>query len=88
MSEKEAIRHFSFLLEIINYMHDQGVCHRDINPNNLILEVCMHRDLSAETNCTASNMGKPTKMGSEEKKRVRKQSSLNALPPLPEVSLK
>lgn len=41
-SEKEALKHFSFLLDIVCYLHEQGVCHRDINPNNLILEVFTH----------------------------------------------
>lgn len=38
LPEKEALKHFSDILLILEYLHVSGVAHRDINPNNLILE--------------------------------------------------
>lgn len=39
MKEEEALKLFSQLIEILKYLHNQaGVCHRDINPNNLMLK--------------------------------------------------
>ena len=37
-SENKAKIIFKQLLEVIEYLQKQGVCHRDINPNNLIID--------------------------------------------------
>lgn len=35
-SEKVACKIFRQILEAIKYMHSNGVCHRDLKPNNIL----------------------------------------------------
>jgi len=35
-SEKVACKIFRQILEAINYMHEEGICHRDLKPNNIL----------------------------------------------------
>ena len=37
-AEPEAKRYFQDILQAIEYMHREGVCHRDLKPQNIILD--------------------------------------------------
>ena len=35
-SEKEAVKIFKQLMSAVSYCHSQGICHRDLKPDNII----------------------------------------------------
>ncbi|OWF38998.1 CBL-interacting protein kinase 10-like [Mizuhopecten yessoensis] len=46
LSEPDARRIFKQLLDIVNYLHENGVCHRDIKCENILLDDCYNIKLA------------------------------------------
>ena len=38
LTEEEAARLFSQILDVLEYIHSQGICHRDVKPENMLLD--------------------------------------------------
>ena len=38
LSEEESGRLLSQILDVLEYMHSHGICHRDVKPENMLLD--------------------------------------------------
>ena len=56
MSESETAEILKKILSALNYCHKNGIVHRDIKPQNVMMEACFGCNCEAKTGCDYSRL--------------------------------